>query len=123
LKEGTFLIHAQQFETMAAFADQVEASVGVFFYHGDDFGGASHFGESLLEGAQDSEAAMLGEAFRNHVFVAWLEDVQGQGSGGEQNDIEWEQGDEGVQGAPVMREGCGMIGAILDCTAALDFIA
>jgi hypothetical protein len=66
---------------------------------------------------------MLGEAFRNQLFVPRFEDVQGQRRGGEQDDIEREQGDEGVQGSPVMRGGCGLIGAIVDCTPALDFIA
>jgi hypothetical protein len=40
---------------------------------------------------------MLGETFGDHFFVARLEDVQGQGSAGEQDDIEREQGDKGVQ--------------------------
>jgi hypothetical protein len=35
--------------------------------------------------------AMLGEAFANHFFVAWFEDVQGQGSAGEQNNLERKQ--------------------------------
>jgi len=92
LEEGAFLVDAHEFETFAAFGDEVEAAVGIFLYDGDDFGGAADFSETLLDGANDAEGAMLGEAFGNHFFVAWFEDVQGQGSAGEQDDIEREQG-------------------------------
>ena len=97
MQEGTFLVDAHEFETLAAFGDQVEAAVGILFHDGDDFGGASHLGETLLDGAHHAEGAMLGEAFADHFFVARLEDVQGQGSAGEQDDIEREQGYKGVQ--------------------------
>jgi hypothetical protein len=92
LEEGTFLVDAQKFETLAAFGDQVEAAVGILFHYGDDFGSASYLGQALLDGADYAEGAMLGEAFADHFFVTRFEDVQGQGSVGEQNDIEREQG-------------------------------
>ena len=92
LEEGTFLIEAQELETLAALGDQVEPAVGILFHDGDDFGGASYLGQALLDGTDYAEVAMLGEAFANHFFVARLEDVQGQGSAGEQDDIEREEG-------------------------------
>jgi len=90
LKEWTFLIDAHEFETIAAFGDEIEATVGVLFDDGDDFGGASHLCETLFDGAHDAEVAMLSETFANHFFIARLEDVQGQGSAGEQNNVERE---------------------------------
>jgi hypothetical protein len=83
LEEGTLLVNAKEFETLAAFGDEVEAAVGIFFDDGDDFGGASHLGEALLEGAHDAEGELPGEAFANHFFIARFEDVQGQWSTGE----------------------------------------
>ncbi len=91
LKKRTFLIDAQHFETLAAFGDQVEAAVGILLHDGDDFGGASHVGETLLDRAHDAEIAMLGEALANHFFVSRFEDVQGQGRAREQDDFEREQ--------------------------------
>jgi len=93
-----FVIDPHQFETPPAFGDQIEFAVGILFHDGHDFGRASHIGETLLQGTHHAEDPILSQAFANHFFVAWFEDVQGQGSAGEQDDIEREQRDEGVHG-------------------------
>jgi hypothetical protein len=90
LEKRTLLVYGQKFETLAAFGDQVEAAVGIFFYYGDYFGGASYFGETLLKGAHHAEDSVLGEAFADHFFVAGFEDVQGQRSTREQDNVERE---------------------------------
>jgi len=97
LQEGAILIDGHDFETVAAFGDQVKTAVGILFDDGDDFGGASHFGETLFEGPNHSENAILAEALRNHFFVARFENVQRQKECWEVNDVEREQGDEGRQ--------------------------
>jgi hypothetical protein len=94
LEERTFLIYAEEFETPTAFGDEVEATVGIFFDDGHDFGGASHLGEALLDGAYDAESLVPGEALADHLFVTWLENVQGQGRAGEQDNVEREEGDQ-----------------------------
>jgi hypothetical protein len=90
LQERTFLVDAHEFEALAAFGKDVEAAVGIFLCDRDDFGRASDFGQTLFEEAHYAEGAMPGEAVGDHFLVAWLEDVQGQGSAGEQDDIERE---------------------------------
>ena len=92
LQEGAFLADTQQFETLAAFGYQIESTVWILLYDGDDFGGASHVGETLLNRSHYAEVTVLGQAFANHFLVTRLEDVQGQGSAGEQDNIEREQG-------------------------------
>ena len=91
------MIHAEEFEARAAFGDKVEASVGIFFDDGDDFGGAAHLGEALIKGANDSESLVLGETLANHFFVTRLEDVQRQWSAGEKDNVERKEGDQGWQ--------------------------
>jgi hypothetical protein len=90
LEERALLIQADEFETIAAFGDEVEASVGILFDHGHDFSGASHLGEAFLESAHHPEGFVLREAFGNHFFVTRLEDVQGQRDAGKQDNIERE---------------------------------
>ena len=75
LQERAFPIDAKTFETLSAFADKVEAAVGVLLYDADDFGCTSYVSETLLNCAHYAEMAMLGEAFANHFFVARLENV------------------------------------------------
>src|SRR5580704_2101003 len=41
LEKRPLLVDADEFESLAAFGDQVEAAVRIFFYDGDDFGGAA----------------------------------------------------------------------------------
>ena len=95
LQECTILIHGDDFETVAALGDQVEASIGILFHDGDDFGGASHFGETLIESTNHSKNPILRQTFGDHFFIARLENVQRQWSAGKQDDIEREQGNEG----------------------------
>jgi hypothetical protein len=102
LQEGSFLVDAYDFETPAAFGDEVEAAVRILLDHSDNFGSASHLGQTLFDYAHYTERAMLGEALSDHFFIAELEDVQGQGDAGEQDDIEREQGEKGFQeGSPL----------------------
>jgi hypothetical protein len=91
LEERALLVDADEFEALAAFGDEVEASVGILFDDGDDFGGAADLGEFLLDGANYAEGALLGEAFGDHFFIARFEDVQRQGGAGEEDDIERKQ--------------------------------
>ena len=112
LEERTFLIDTHEFEAFAALGDEVEAAVGILFYDGDDFSGASHFGQTLLDNAHHTEGAMLGQTLADHFLVAWFEDVQGQRSAGEQDDIEREQRDEGVQGVSGGERGLSAKGAL-----------
>jgi len=51
----------------------------------------------LFDSAHYAEGTVLGETLANHFFVARFEDVQGQRSTWKQDDIEREQGNEGVQ--------------------------
>src|SRR5882672_2416575 len=88
LEERTFLIDPYDLETPAAFGNDVEAAVGIFFDDGNDFGRASDLGETLFDSAHHTEGTMLREALTDHFFIARLEDVQWQGSAGEQDDIE-----------------------------------
>jgi len=90
LQEGTFLIQANDFEALATFGHKVEAAIRVFFYDGDDFRSAADVGKAMLKGANYAERTALGETFADHLFVARLEDVQGQGSTGKEDDIERE---------------------------------
>ena len=98
LQERALAIHGQEFETVAAFGDEVELAIGIFLDDGNDFGGATDFGQILLHGADYAEDTILRQAFADHFFIARFEDVQRQGSAGEQYDIEREQGDENGQG-------------------------
>lgn len=88
LQKRSILIYAKNLEPPASFRNQVEPAVGVFFYYADDFGGASHLRNALLNRAYNAKSAMLGHAFANHLLVTRLEDMQRQGSAGEQYDIE-----------------------------------
>ena len=101
LQEGTLLIYSQKLETPAPFRNEVEAPVGVFFDDGNDFGGAAHFGQTLLHRADHAEQAILRQALANHLFIARFEDMQRQGRAGEQYDIQREQGNEGGQAVSV----------------------
>ena len=94
----TFLVDAQEFETLAAFGDKIEPAVGIFFHDGDDFSGASHFGEVLFDSPHHAEGLLPGKAIADHFFITRLENVQRQGHAWEQNDIERKQGNQGVQG-------------------------
>ena len=76
LQEGSILIYAQDLEPLATFGHQVESAIGVFFHYADDFGGASHLGNALLNRAYHAKIVMLGQTFANHLFVARLENVQ-----------------------------------------------
>ena len=121
-QERTLPVDAQEFETLAALGDQVEAAVGVLFHDGNDFGGTSHLGETLFDGAHDPEDASLGEAFADHFLVVRFEDMQGQGSAGKQDDIEREQWQKGVQAVSGDERGDEREHERwLDCTAGLDF--
>ena len=86
------MVDAHDFETLAPFGDDVQPAVGILLHDGDDFCGASHIGETLLDGAHHAEHAMLGKAFADHFLVARFENMQGQGSAGKQDDFEREQG-------------------------------
>jgi hypothetical protein len=97
LEIRAFLIDAQELETLAAFADEIEAAVGILFYDSDDFGGASHFSETPLDGADDAEGAIMSQTFADHFFVARFENVQREGCAWKQDDVEREQGNKGVQ--------------------------
>jgi len=96
-KKRALLVHAQDFETLASLGNDVELTVRIFFDNADDFGGAPYFGEILFHGPHHSEAALLGEAFADHFFVTWFEDVQGQRNAGKQDDVEGKEWQEGVQ--------------------------
>jgi hypothetical protein len=89
-QERPLLIELQDLEAVAAFGDDVEAAVGIFLGDADDFDGASNFGDALFMGANHAEGRMVGETFADHFFVAGLEDVQGQRSSGEEDDIKRE---------------------------------
>ena len=80
LQERAFLIDGQEFKTLAAFGDEIESAVRIFFYDGDDFGGASYLGEPLFHGAHNAELSVLSHAFADHLLVTRFENVQRQGS-------------------------------------------
>ena len=82
LQERTILINGHYFEAVAAFGDQVEAPIRILFHDGHDFGGASHFGETLFERTNHAKRAAFFQAFRDHFLVTWFENVQRQGSVG-----------------------------------------
>ena len=91
------MVDAHDFETSPSFGDKVEAAIRIFLHYSDDFGGASHIGETFLQRAHDTEGAILSAALRNHFFIPWFENVKRQGSAGEEDDIEREEGDKDVQ--------------------------
>ena len=91
------MVDAHDFETSPSFGDKVEAAIRIFLHYSDDFGGASHIGETFFERAHDAEGAILSAALRNHFFIPWFENVKRQGSAGEEDDIEREEGDKDVQ--------------------------
>ena len=125
LEERTILVDADEFEALAAFGDEVEAAVGIFFDDRDDFGGAAYLGEARVEGAHHAEGKLPGEAFPNHFFIARFENVQRQGSAGEQDDIEREQGNQGrhraISGSGVALFDCTLQALTLLLTMTVDF--
>jgi hypothetical protein len=104
------LIHANEFKTLAAYGDEVEAPIGIFFDDRHNFGGASHLDEAPLKGTYDAESLVPGEAFADHLFVAGLENVQRQRCAGEQDNVEREEGDQRGQ-VNLQRQA-----ALYDCT-------
>ncbi len=100
-QEGALLIEFKHLKAPAAFRNQIETSVGILFCYGDDLGGAAHFGKAFVESADDAERRVAGAAFRDHLLVTRLEDVQRQGSAGQQYDFEREQGKKWPRNLPI----------------------
>ncbi len=94
-QKSAFFIELKEFEAFAPLGDNIEAAVGIFLGNADDLRRASDFGKAFFLGPHNSENGVVDEAFTDHFFVAWLEDVQGQRRSGEQDDIEREQRKQG----------------------------
>src|SRR5580700_11646680 len=92
LQKRSFLVDPHHFEPLAAFTHQIQTAVGVLLYYRNNLGSTPHFGQTLLDRAHYAEMPMLSQALANHFFVARFENVQGQGSAGEQDDIKRKQG-------------------------------
>ena len=98
-QERTFLVDLEEFETVAAFGDDVHAAVVVGLGHGQDFRGAADVGEIRILCANYAERPLLLQALADHLLVPRLEDVKRQGRAGEQHDFQGEQGEQGIQEA------------------------
>ena len=61
-------------------------------FHGMQVADPRDIAVMKIGGAHHAKGAMLGETLANHFFVARFENVQGQGSAGEQDDVERKQG-------------------------------
>jgi hypothetical protein len=77
---------------MASLRNQIHAAGRILFRDGNDLSSASHFGNPLFEGSNHAKGRSVGQTLGDHLFVARLENVQGQGSAGEQDDFEREHG-------------------------------
>ncbi len=98
-QERAFLIEFENFEAIAAAADQIHSPVRVLLRDFCNFGCASHLHDALLEGAHHAELRFVGEAFANHLPVSWFENVQRQDGPGQKHNIEREKGKQGHAGS------------------------
>ncbi len=114
-QKGTLLIEFEHFEALAALGDQVHAPVGILLRDRNDLGGTPNFGNALFQGADHAERRIICQTLANHLFVSWLENVQGQGSARKQNDVKREQGKKGHE-VSNLRKLANRSG-FFDCTA------
>src|SRR5258708_18409360 len=87
-QKRSFVIQFQHFEALPAFGDQVEAAVGIFLRNGDDLGRASNTGKTFIESSDDSKGRIVGAGFTDHLFIAWLENVQRKKNAGKEHNVE-----------------------------------
>ncbi len=95
LQKGTLAVQFEHFKALAAFHDQIETPVGILLRDSNDFSRTPNFRQALVQGADHAERRVVCPTLADHLFVARLENVQGQGSAGEQHNVEREQGKQG----------------------------
>ena len=111
-KKGTLLVEFEHLKALAPLRNQVEAPIGILFGDRNDFSGAPDLGDSFLQRAYHAKVRAVGPALSDHLFVAWLENVQRQWRAGKQYDLEREQRQQRheISGSPAWKR------ASLDCT-------
>ena len=97
-QEGTLMIQFQEFEPLATLCDNVHAAVIVGLGDCYDLGGAADLRNALFLRPDHAEHRFFLQALADHLPVARLENVQGQGDTGEQYNIQREEREQ-TQGA------------------------
>ena len=80
----------KHFETLDAAGEDIHAAVVIPFRDLEDFGGATDVGDAFFRGADNAKRLLQFQTLGDHFFVSGLEDVQGQGNAGEENEVERE---------------------------------
>jgi short-subunit dehydrogenase len=84
-------VELQNLKPLLPVCNDVKPAIFIALRNLCDFRCASDFCNPLIERTNHSECGFARQAFADHFLVAWLEDVQGQSSAGEQDNFQREQ--------------------------------
>ena len=92
LQESALPVQFEHRKALASLRNQIETPVGILFRNADNLRGASNVCDAALHGAHYAKGRMVCPTLTNHLFIPRLENVQRQGSAGQQYDVKREQG-------------------------------
>ena len=88
LKEITRIVEHLNLKALVSVAQDVETTILVFVHDANDLRDTADHGKAFPLCSHDTKAAVIGEAFSDHLFVAFLKNMQGQRSSRKENDIQ-----------------------------------
>src|SRR5215831_15115974 len=88
LQQRMLLKQLHHAEGSAAHGDNVHTPVGVALHHFQDFRRTTHMRHSFWQREKHAEFRFFLKAILDHLFVSRLKNMQGEGSAGEENDVQ-----------------------------------